>query len=237
MTVSRRLKQRDIKFVKPLSKPHLTPAMKKKRLAWARNHAHWTLDDWRKTCFSDMSTFECHFASRRLILHQPGTPAPIKTTVKHPTKVMVWSIMSFTGPGRLHVVEGIMNAEKYVDVLQRRMLPQTSEWFGDGQWVFMQDGAPCHTAKRSKEFLASQGVTVLDWPGNSPDMNPIETLWAIMKSRMQSMTITTNQQIITELIKVWHRDVSVPGTCERLIDSMPQRIQALILAKGGHTNY
>lgn len=237
MTISRRLKERNICFVKPTSKPHLTPAMRKKRLAWANKYAHWTVEDWSKVCFSDESSFECHDANKRLVLHQPGTPRPTTPSVKFPTKVMVWSMMCVKGTGRLHVVEGTMNAEKYVDVLKSRMLPQAREWFGAEEWLFMQDGAPCHTAKRSINYLASENVTVIDWPGNSPDMNPIETLWGIMKARLRSKTITTKTDMICQLIQVWLKDASVATTCERLIQSMPLRVRALIEAKGGHTKF
>ena len=69
-----------------------------------------------------------------------------------------------------------MNAQKYVAVLQDHLLPQLREWFEDGDVIFMQDGAPCHTAKVTIAYLQHEGVKVLKWPGNSPDLNPIETL-------------------------------------------------------------
>lgn len=237
MTLSRRLKERGFAYVKPCKKPQLTFAMRKKRLEWARQHAHWSVEDWRKVCFSDESTFECHHESKRVVLHQPGTPQPTTPSVKFPTKVMVWSMMSSYGTGRLHVVEGTMNAVKYIEVMKNRMIPQAREWFGADEWVYMQDGAPCHTAKRTIEFLSNENVTVLKWPGNSPDLNPIETLWAIVKERLKKHTLKTKQEVISELIKVWIKDVSVAVTCQRLIDTMPDRVQAVIKAKGGHTDY
>ena len=96
---------------------------------------------------------------------------------------------------------------------------------------------PCHTARRCQTTFRDKGVRVLDWPGNSPDMNPIETLWAIMKQRLRSQTITNKKELIGALIKIWVRDVAVTVTCQRLIASMPERISALIAAKGGHTKY
>src|SRR5271155_4385015 len=93
-------------------------------------------------------------------------------TVKHPTSVMVWSCNSNKGTGRLYVVQGMMKQDQYKSVLQDRLIPQLREWFPDGEAVtFMQDGAPCHTAKSVTAFLASENIPLLKWPGNSPDMN------------------------------------------------------------------
>ncbi len=66
---------------------------------------------------------------------------------------MVWSVISCKDAGRLHIVEGIMNSQKYVNVLWDHLLPQLWEWFPSGDAIFMQDGAPCHTAKHSMNFL------------------------------------------------------------------------------------
>ena len=85
--------------------------------------------------------------------------------------------MFYKGSGRIHVVEGTMNVQKYISMLQDRMEPQTKEWFGGNDCIFMQDRAPHHTAKACKKHLVDKDIILLDWPGNSPDLNPIETLW------------------------------------------------------------
>ncbi len=98
-TVYRRLIERGYKRVVPERKPCLTAAMRKKRLQWARRYAHYTVQDWRKVCFSDESSFQCADAASRRVWHQPGTLKPTTPTVKFPTKVMVWSAMSYKGTG------------------------------------------------------------------------------------------------------------------------------------------
>ncbi len=200
-------------------------------------HAIWTLDDWKKVCFSDESSFECQDASQPMVWHKLGHPQPTVPNVKFPTKVMVWSVMCHKGTGHLHIVEGIINSKKYVEVLKDRLLPQLQEWFPENSAVFMQDGAPCHTAKNSMKFLEDEGVQVLKWPGNSLDLNPIETMWAIIKRRLKGQTIKTKKDMISAVIKAWLHDESVAITSNKLVTTMPDHVKAVIAAKGGHTKY
>ncbi len=61
------------------------------------------------------------------------------------------------------------------------MLPSADQLFKDADLIFQQDLAPAHTAKSTKRWLNDYGVGVIDWPANSPDLNPRENLWGIVK--------------------------------------------------------
>ncbi|GFW42773.1 uncharacterized protein TNCV_473631 [Trichonephila clavipes] len=90
----------------------------------------------------------------------------------------------------------MMRQGQYKDVLQNRLIPQLEEWFPNGeQYIFMRDGAPCHTARSIKAFLAEQNIPLLDWPGSSADMNPIESLWELMKRELAKYVITNKTQL------------------------------------------
>lgn len=161
----------------------------------------------------------------------------IAQTVKHPTQVMVWSVMSAQGTGRLYIVEGMMNQHQYKKVLKTRLIPQLNDWFPNKDYVFMHDSAPCHKAKSVTKFLSANNIKTLSWPGNSPDMNPIENLWSIVKRRLKKTNITTKVGLIESLIKIWHHDNEIKDSCVKLVESMPKRIECMLKSKGMHTKY
>lgn len=192
-------------------------------------------------CFSDESTFEILADKASFVRRRPGEkfhPSCIVESVKHPTKVMVWSVMSSKGVGSLKVVKGMMKQDQYKEILQNSLLPQVQRWFPNGQsFIFMHDSAPCHKARSVTSFLAEQNIRVLPWPGNSPDMNPIENLWEFTKREMAKEMITTKVRLIERLIEVWHRSEKIKELAKTCIESMPRRIQAVIKAKGNITKY
>uniref|UniRef100_A0A9J7XV86 SET domain-containing protein n=1 Tax=Cyprinus carpio carpio TaxID=630221 RepID=A0A9J7XV86_CYPCA len=103
-------------------------------------------------------------------------------------------------------------------------------------WVALgQDLAPAHTAKSTKSWLNDHGVGVLDWPANSPDLNPIENLWSIVKRKMRNKRPKHADELKATVKETW---ASIPPQqCHKLITSIPRRIEAVIKAKGAPTKY
>jgi len=144
---------------------------------------------------------------------------------------MIWSVVFIKGPARLYVVNGMMNAEQYKTVLESRLLPRFNDWFPDGNCVFMQDGL--HTANLIKNFFNSTGLEVLPWPGNSPDMNPIEAIWFNLKDKVNDVVSTNKRKLIERIVNVWHQNPDIAALISKYNESMPNRIKALIKAKDG----
>lgn len=190
--------------------------------------------------FSDESTIAVLDDRVQSVRRRSGEeflPECLKKTVKFPAKIMVWGAISVHGTSRLHIVEGTMNAVKYIEVLRGRLLPQIREWYGEQPWIFQQDSAPCHMAKAVKTWCAQNDVQLLPWAGNSPDMNPIESLWDILKDEIHKEPITTKQTLIQRLIQVWFHSEKIQELCKTLINGMPRRVEALKNAKGCQTKY
>ncbi|GFU89984.1 uncharacterized protein TNCV_2438711 [Trichonephila clavipes] len=83
-----------------------------------------------KVCFSDESTFEILQNKAQFVRRRRGEKFHsdcVDQTVKQPTKIMMWSVISGKGTGRLDVVIGMMRQDQYKDVLQNRLIPQLEE--------------------------------------------------------------------------------------------------------------
>ncbi len=98
---------------------------------------------------------------------------------------MLWECISAYGMGSLHVLEGTMNAERYIKVLEQHMLPSRWCLFQGRPCVFQQDNAKPHSAAITTAWLHSRRVRVLNWPACSPDLSPIENIWCIIKWKIR----------------------------------------------------
>ncbi|KAG1696946.1 Transposable element Tcb2 transposase [Nymphon striatum] len=185
MTISRRLSREfGLKSYKPANKLRLTPAMKVKRLAFATKHQDWTPAQWGKVMFSDESTVQQFIVRKRHVRRPRGTRFNEKytiSTMKHPPSEMVWGAISE------HGVAGIS------------FLPPGTT---------MNDGAPCHRSKVAKTFLAENRIKVLDWPGNSPDLNPIDHLWNNMKNKVAEKHPSSAKDLVKVIKEVWVKELS-----------------------------
>ncbi len=143
--------------------------------------------------------------------------------------VMIWAAMSSAGVGPLCFLKSTVNAAIYQEILEHFMLPSADKLYGDADFIFQQDLAPAHTAKGTKSWFNGHGVTVLDWPANSPDLN------GIVKRKMRDTRPNNADELKATVKETW---ASIPPQqCHKLITSMPRRIEAVIKAKGAPTKY
>lgn len=139
------------------------------------------------------------------------------------------------GIGPLVPVEGLINGEKYKLILENYLIPFLNEKGPD--LLFMQDNTRIHTCRLVSQFLLEKRVEVLVWPPKSPDLNPIENLWHILKQKRTKKfgTPRTRSELIDQTLEIW----SEFGTeiCEKLSNSLKNRLKEVLKNRGGPIDY
>jgi transposase len=121
---------------------------------------------------------------------------------------MVWGCFSANlGRGVIYFLPKnvTMNSERYEKVLEDHLLPSMLMHRSE---FFLQDGAPCHVSKKIKTFLETNNIKTIDWPGNWPDLNPIENCWAHMKNMLAKKDIGSVPKLTKTILEVWINDLT-----------------------------
>ena len=195
------------------------------------------MDYWNHVLWSDEMKINLFGSDGfKHVLQQPSEEYKDKCvmpTVKHGGgNVMVWGCMSAAGVGELFFIEGKMNSNMYCEILQQSMIPSLQKL--GRRAVFQHDNDPKHTSKMTIALLKRLRVKVMDWPSMSPDLNPIEHLWGILKQKVEVHKVS-NIHWLHNVMEDWK---SIPvATCEALVNSMPRRLKVVLDNNGGHTKY
>ena len=171
--------------------------------------------------------------------------------MKFSPKLMVWGMMNFRAISKLHFIapKQTVNTAYYIDeilskscldtlnrtknygsVLERKMVQNMSKA------VFMQDGAPAHTSKKTQSWCKENLANFWDktqWPGNSPDLNPIENLWGYLQQELDKMEpAKTISDLKVQLESAWA--TLQPSFLQALVDGMPERVKTCIKLDGNY---
>lgn len=226
-----------------VKKPYLKKTHRKVRLAFAKKYKDWTSEDWRKVVWSDESKFNVFGSDgKEYCWRKPGEPLRdehIKPTVKFGGgSVMVWGCMTYQGIGYLCKIDGGLDAKLYRRILNDEFMETLKYYKMDKKdIIFQHDNDPKHTANLTRAWIQRRRLSVLDWPAQSPDLNPIEHMWDLVDRRLRKLPeLPTSRKDLWEKIQdVWNEIEAME--CTKLVDTMPQRIQAVLKARGGYTRW
>ena len=112
---------------------------------------------------------------------------------------MVWGCMGWNGVGQLAEVEGRMDADQYVIILEDYLLPSMEDFgISTQELIFQQDNDPKHTSKKAKKWMEDNDITLLDWPPQSPDLNP-----TVIHGSLDHSNFVDLQELVTANIKTF----------------------------------
>jgi transposase len=219
----------------------LTDGHKRKRLSFAQGYERWTEDDWCKVLFADVKTFEGTGHHGQVWVRRPvgeaANPAYSVAHKPHPVAMPAWGCFSAHGPGYMAMFEGSLDATALRNIFRDYLLPTVREHFADGdQWWLLHDNDPGrHKSQVLLTWMHNNYVRPLDFPPYSPDLNPIENLWAEMDKRMASTRADTKEELEKVVAETWAAITA--EFCDKLARSMPTRIAQVIERNGAYTDY
>lgn len=227
---------------KSSSRPPLNNTHKEKRLLWARQNMK---TDFSKVIFTDESRVTLDGPdgwSKGWVLNNRSVPGRLRRQ-QGGGGVMIWAgIVGSEIIGPFKVEEGVkLNSDNYCELLNAEFFPwyrsQSRVFKRDS--IFMHDNAPSHASKVTTEFLAKKGFSgkkLMVWPSSSPDLNPIENMWALLKKEMyKGGKQYKSKGDVWEAIQAGIKNIS-PETVKALTNSMDQRLIKVVENKGNYIN-
>lgn len=229
-------------------RPYLNKRDRKRRLKFAKEHKDWTVEDWARVLFSDEMAVKL-FMERHVRDYvwrkadEEFHPDCINYG-RRPKGVglMFWGVFrkGKMGPGGFFTLEDGQTIDSTIYRDQILLGPFKQFWeeaFEDfAEPIVMEDNAPVHK-KVCIPARADLGMITLEWPPNSPDLNPIENIWSYMKDIIaRDYANVSSAEEMKRIVKgMW--DNFKDGEWDKLIQSLPDRMAAVIAAKGGSTKY
>ena len=219
VTVRRTLKRLQYSKVFPRRTFMLSEINRQKRIDWAQRHSK---KRWQNVIFCDEASF--WLSGGRVLLWTKRGVSRWQPIPKHSAKVHIWAAWSSMGTCPLCIFSHNLTGHLYTKILEWYLLRQ-AQVFHDQNWKLLQDNDPKHTSKIVKSWMAeNMPGKLLDWPSQSPDLNPIENLFAWIKFRLNRIPHQrpkTIRSLKVKLDKIWN-DIT-PEFLHNYWQSMPKR--------------
>jgi transposase len=154
-------------------------------------------------------------------------PKPIRTS-KWTVRIHLWGAIGVGYRQLVHLGEDKVNGENYRDTL-KTFLIRDRKFMIEGR-VFMQDNAPAHSARDTLQFLEDQGLTVMEWPPHSPDLNPIENHWGTIKNELEYVPECSEATLWDVIVDTWFEQTQ--ESIDHLVRSFHKRLDKCVALNG-----
>lgn len=198
--------------------------------------------DWDRVIFSDEKTFRSYDDRKKHLWRPNGerfNPKYVQS-VKKSGRVTcgVWGFITAFGVGDIVGLKGNQNSVQYTEILEDILVPSMNTINEDwrNNMLFMHDNAGYHECPFTRDWIRNHNIEMLPWPSLSPDLNPIENVWAQMVYNWGSEVVATPDAILS---KAQQRFADMIGTdCfKNLYASMPKRLNEVLNNNGNWCKY
>jgi hypothetical protein len=231
------LKQCKVQYLPPRETFFLTDTQKMNRMMFAKYHIE-NQTDWSRAIFVDESSFYKD-GNKHWLWRKRGDHRDCVTHYqrKFPKRVLMFGGIAQHYKTPLITVEGTVDSVVYVDecIDESGIIPGMNNVYGPRGWFLVQDGATCHTSVETMNYLRNYCNVIENWPSSSPDLNPIENLWHIIKEKVEEAAPETTNELIDITFRCWEA-IEQP-TIDNLINSMNNRLRLCIESGGCQTKY
>lgn len=205
-----------------------------RRLAFANEHVNKSEDWWARVFFSDETNFYLGHHGRTYVRRPVGMSHDPKYSRQEKQlhgKVSLWGCICAEGLGHAELYAGSLDSTRHRDILRHSLIKSFRHFFPHGPWNFQQDNVRFHTTPETISYLHEKGVTLIEWPPWSPDLNPIENLWNVLKARVYAR-FPQSMEELEQLIREEWQAIDL-NFISHICRSMPRRLQ-LLLDNNGH---
>lgn len=229
-TISNYLKKAGFTYRSPHRKLALTEGHIQRRLEWCREMESFVNFD--MVIFSDEASFWLYDNGHKGWFHKDEQNE--LSVDKHKGKFHAFVAMSARGRICLVTFKDNLNAEFYREILQDGVVQYANEVYPEGYW-FQCDNDPKHKAELTQRFIRENMPYSLSWPSKSPDLNPVENVWALMKRIVRKKMPTTLEELEIAIQEAWF-EIDEDMICSLSL-SLPNRVAKCIAINGGAIRY
>jgi len=205
----------------------------RQRQSFANGYLNWTIDKWDTVIWSDEAHIELGTHGQHWVQRPIGAAFDscyMIHRIPHPKRLSIWGCICSAGVGDIHIFYDALDAKLTRTILSKHLKQTAHKYFPNQHWWFQQDNDPKHKSKIVKTWIESNGIDTIEFPPYSPDLSPIENVWADLKRRVEQHNSTSLTDLERHVREEW-------ATTDRnflthIVHSMPERCKLVLKHKG-----